>query len=145
MNIPTPLTPYVETAKLILAILLGCALLFAGQKVLEWKQAADQNEQRGRTMEATGGIQRDGDSSSAARQDADAGTAQARDDFEHTTEEDRYREPETATRDSGNVPASRLRAFEQRRIARERLAADRLERAGIEREAGPRPKVPSER
>lgn len=145
MKMPSALTPYTETIKLLLAVALGCGLLFAGQKVLSWREGAQQNEERGRTMEATGGIQRDGDTSSQARGEADAGTAKARDDFESTTEEDRHREPETATRDSSSVPASRLRAFEQRRIARERLAADRLRRAGVEREARPRAEDSSER
>ena len=135
MNIPNPIKPYTETIKLALAVLLGCGLLWAGQTVLEWREAAQQNEQRGRTMESTAGTIKDGDASTQARQDADHGVAQGRDNFNNTIDEDGNNEPETAVRDSGAVPSSRLRAFEQRRLERERLAADRLRRAGVERPA----------
>lgn len=145
MKIPTPLTPYMETIKLVLAVLLGCALLWAGQTVLEGHEAAAQNEQRGRTMESTSGTIKDGDNSAQARQDADAGVAQGRDNFNNTIDEDGKHEPETAVRDSGAVPGSRLRAFEQRRLERERLAADRLRRAGVERPARSRTEDASER
>lgn len=145
MNIPNPVKPYIETIKLVLAVLLGCALLWAGQTVLEWRDASIQNEQRGRTMESTAGTIKDGDASTQARQDADQGVAQGRDNFNNTIDEDSKHEPETAVRDSGNVPASRLRAFEQRRLERERLAADRLRRAGVERPARSRTEDASER
>lgn len=137
--------PINDTVKLIAALLLGCALLFAGQTILEWREGAQQNEQRGQTMHAASGIVKDGSDSSAARVDADAGIEQARDAYEQSTEEDRQREPQTATRDTGAVPASRLRAFEQRRIARERLANDRLRRAGVERPEGLGPEEAPER
>ena len=142
---PKILNPYVETIKLVLALLIGVALLLGIQTVNSWRKAAAQNEQRGQTMQATTGITKDGDASQAARREADAGTAQARDTFEGTIEEDARREPETAARDVGVVPASRLRAFEQRRLERERLAHDRLGRAGIKREARPRTEDASER
>lgn len=145
MKIPTLLTPYWETIKLLLAVVVGCLLLFAFQKVMDWREGAIQNEQRGRTMEAASGTIADGTASGQARRDADTGTAQARDEFENTTEEDRQREPETATRDSGRVPTSRLRAFEQRRLARERLANDRLGRAGVKRAERPRAEDSPER
>ena len=121
MKVPTPLTPYIETIKLILAGLLGVGLLFAGQKVLDWKAAADQNEARGRTLESTSGITADGAKADEDRDKTDAGVAAGRDDFNNSTEEDRRNEPETAVRDTGNVPASRMRAFRERRLARERL------------------------
>jgi hypothetical protein len=145
MKMPSALTPYTETIKLLLAVALGCLILFAGQKVLGWREAAQQNEQRGNTMQSASGTIADGTASDQARQEADTGVAQGRDTFETTTEEDRHREPQTATRDSGSVPASRLRAFEQRRLARERLANDRLGRAGVEREARLREEDSSER
>lgn len=132
-------------AALITTLVLTAVIILGGQRVLSWREAAHQNEQRGRTMQAASGIIADADTSAAARADADTGTARARGTFETTTEEDRQREPETAARDSGRVPDSRLRAFEQRRLARERLANDRLRRAGVEREEGPRSKDSSKR
>ena len=110
-----------ETIKLIIAVIIGAAVLFFGQKVISWKEAADQNEARGRTMEATSGISGDGARADEDRGKTDAGLSAGRDDFNNATEEDRNNEPETAVRDTGNVPASRLRAFRERRLARERL------------------------
>jgi len=110
-----------ETVKLVLAVLLGCALLLGVQTVLDWKQAAQQNEQRGRTLEATSGITNDGQLADANRQATDAGVAQGRDQFNRQLEEGNRNEPETAARGNRSVPASRLRAFRERRLARERL------------------------
>ena len=121
MAILDPLKPYRETIKLILAIAIGAGILFAGQKVLDWKQAASSNEQRGRTMEATSGITSDGAKADEDRAQADAGIASGRDNFNNATDEDRRNEPETAVRDDRAVPSSRLRAFRDRRLARERL------------------------
>ena len=110
-----------ETIKLIIAVAVGALLLFAGNKVLEWKAGAEQNESRGRTMEATSGITADGAKADADRGKTDAGLSAGRDTFNNATEEDRRNEPETAARDDRGVPASRLRAFRERRLARERL------------------------
>ena len=110
-----------ETVKLIIAVLIGSALLFGAQTVLDWKQAAQQNEQRGRTMEATSGIVKDDSKNEAQRLVIDVGLLEGRARFNQQLEEDNRNEPETAARGTRNVPDSRLRAFRERRLARERL------------------------
>lgn len=109
-----------ETIKLIIAVALGAAVLFFGQRVLDWKEGAEQNEARGRTMEATSGIINDGVRADEDRSVTDDAIADGRDTFNTTTQRDRNNEPQTASRDSAAVPASRLRAFRERRLARER-------------------------
>lgn len=130
-----PYLPSKETLKLIGAILIGAAVLYGYQTVIGWKEAAEHSKQQTRTAEATSGIMGDGDASASARDEANKGGATNRQHFEDTLDEDGHNEPETASRDAGNVPASRLRAFEQRRLERERLVCDRLRRSGLECEA----------
>jgi hypothetical protein len=60
----------------------------------------------------------------------DAAIASGRDTYNHSTAEARRNEPTTATRDSRAVPDSRLRAFRERRLARERRGCAGGERQG---------------
>jgi len=110
-----------ETVKLIGAVLVGCAILYGAQTVFDWKEAAAENERRGRTMEATSGIIKDDGKNEAQRLVIDVGLLEARARFNQQLEEDNRNEPETAARGARPVPDSRLRAFRERRLARERL------------------------
>lgn len=140
-----PYLPSKDTLKLIGALVIGAAVLFGYQTVIGWKEAADLSKQQTRTAEATSDIMGDGNASASARDEANQGGATNRQHFEDTLEEDGHNEPETASRDAGIVPASRLRAFEQRRLERERLVCDRLRRSGVQCEARSGSKNSSER
>lgn len=132
---PNPIAKWLasKTAQLIVAAIIGAIVLGFINQILSWRDGSIANDANVRKMGATQGIQKDGDSSTKARQEADVGIARARANFENVIGEDREKEPETVIRDDGAVPASRLRAFKERRLERERIAADRLRRAGIER------------
>lgn len=145
VRLPSILAPYADILKLLLAVALACLLIWAGHVVLDWRDAHHAQQQAGRDAHSIEGIIVDGSRSLEERQRAEEASRTAREEFENTTQEDRRREPQTATRDTGRVPDSRLRAFEQRRIARERAAAQRLERAGYERERGSDAQDPAER
>lgn len=140
MKVPTPLTPYIETIKLILAVALGCALLWGGQKVLSWREAAQQGEQRGRTMEATTGIAQDGAKADADRVATGTGVAQGRDQFNHDYDEGVRNEPETAARADRAVPQRVRDSFRERRRSRERLGC-----AGDECQPRPAEDAPAQR
>lgn len=127
-----PYLPSKDTLKLIGALAIGAGVLFSYQTVISWKEGYDKSQQQTRTAEATTGIIEDGDVSGTARNEADQSGATNRQNFDDAVEEDARNEPETASRDAGVVPASRLRAFEQRRLERERIACDRLRRSGLE-------------
>lgn len=121
MKIPTPATPYIETAKLIGAVLLGCALLWGYNTVMDWREAAQVNEQRGAKIEATDGIITDGAKADADRNDDNNAVNTGRDTYNTAKEEAKRNEPETAVRADRTVPASVRNAFRARRLARERL------------------------
>lgn len=110
-----------ETVKLIIALVIGCLLFYFGQTVLDWREGAQQNEQRGRTMQATTDIAKDGAKADEQRLFIDVGLLEARARFNQQLEEDKANEPEVAERADRTVPSSRLRAFRERRLARERL------------------------
>lgn len=114
------MNPYTETAKLVGVALLACAVILGGQQILSWKRAAEQNETRGGVIVTTEGIQNDGAAADADRAATDYVVDDAANTFRETTARDRINEPQTATRDAALVPASRLRAFHARRLARER-------------------------
>lgn len=113
--------PTTDTLKLIGALLLGAALLFGYNKVIDWKEAAEQNKSRGNTMTATSGILADGAKADAQRDGVDTGIAQGRDDFNNNYQEAKRNEPETAARADRSVPDSVRNAYRARRLARERL------------------------
>lgn len=140
MKIPTPLTPYLETIKLVLAVLVGCALLWGGQKVLSWREAAALSEQQGRTAGATVGISQDGAKADADRVATDTGVRQGRDQFNQTYDEANRHEPETAARSDRAVPVRVRDAFRERRLARQRLGC-----VGEQCEPGPEADAPAER
>lgn len=110
-----------ETIKLLVAVGIGAAVLFAGQRVLDWKEGAEANEVAGRTMKATSGILNDGQKSSEDRNNVDTGVLAGRHNYNETYEEANRNEPETAARSDRAVPDSVRNAFRERRIARERL------------------------
>lgn len=128
--------PSKDTLRLFGALLIGAAVFYGYQTVISWKEGYDKSQQQTRTAEATTGIMEDGDTSSTARNQAEQSGAINRQNFDDVVEEDARNEPETASRDSGTVPASRLRAFEQRRVERERIACDRLRRSGLQCQTG---------
>ena len=134
MKIPTPLTPYMETIKLVLAVLLGCALLWGYNTVMDWREAAQVGEQRGAKIEATDGIINDGAQADADRTDTDTAIGTGRDVYHTAKEEAKRNEPETAERADRNVPSSVRNAFRSRRLARERF-----ECAGDECDTRPAP------
>lgn len=141
MPLPSKI-PAQVIVSLIITLILAVAATMGVQQILKWRQGAQQNEDRGRTMESARRIGGIGDDSAQARGEADQGQAAARDTFNRQIREDRRNEPATAARDDSDVPVSRLRAFKNRRLERERLARERLERAGVEREEGPGSEVP---
>lgn len=110
-----------ETVKLIIALLIGAAVLFGVQKVLDWREGAQVGEQRGRTATATSGIINDGTKADAQRDTVDTGIAQGRDKFNDNYQEAKRNEPETAARADRSVPVSVRNAYRARRLARERL------------------------
>lgn len=129
-----------DTVKLMLLLALGAGLLFGVQTVLDWREAAIQGEQRGRTLAAASGITKDGQQIEAQRLIIDVGLLEARAEFQRQLEEGSAREPETAARATRAVPDSRLRAFRERRLARERLGC-----AGTQCEERPTPANAAER
>lgn len=140
-----PYLPSKDTLKLLGALLIGAVVFYGYQTVIAWKEGYDKSQQQTRTAEATTGILEDGDASGSARNEADNSGATNRQTFDDTVEEDASNEPETASRDAGVVPASRLRAFEQRRLERERIACDRLRRSGLQCPTGSGTQDASER
>lgn len=129
-----------ETVKLILALIIGAAVLFGVQKVLDWREAAQQNEQRGRTITATSGIINDGSKADADRTTTDTGISQGRQEFHDNQQEAKRNEPETAARADRAVPASVRNNFRARRLARERSGC-----VGDECQARPPASASSER
>ena len=127
-----PLTPYAETIKLIIAVLVGCALLWGWNTVMDWREAAQVNERRGDKIIATEGIMNDGAKADADRADDDSAVSTGRETYHNAKEEAKRNEPETADRAMRTVPASVRNAFRARRLARERLDC-----AGDECQAGP--------
>jgi hypothetical protein len=128
-----------ETIKLALAVLVGCAILYGAQTVFSWKEAAEQNERRGRTLEATSGIIKDESKNEEQRLVIDTGLLEGRARFNQQLEDDNN-EPKIAARGSSAVPDSRLRAFRERRLARERLGC-----TGAECQPGSEDPPPAER
>lgn len=139
------MNPYKILAAIITAVALAVGATLGVQQILSWKAGAELAVQQQGTMQAGADIQAKGDEASSARTESDAGVATGRDNFNQATDEDRRNEPETAARDDRNVPASRLRAFQERRANREKHASDRLGRAGVQREEGLGTEVPPER
>lgn len=109
-----------DTVKMILVALLVCVALLGIKKVMDWRDAALRSEQQTRTMETTSGIVKDGNIASVQRNHVASNVAQAKERFDNQIAEDRKNEPEIADRADRSVPASRLRAFRERRLARER-------------------------
>lgn len=110
-----------DTVKLLIAVLIGAAVLFGVQTVLDWREGAQVGEQRGRTATATSGIINDGVKADAQRDAVDTGIAQGRDKFNDDYQEAKHNEPETAARADRAVPVSVRNAYRTRRLARERL------------------------
>jgi len=111
-----------ETVKFIIAVLIGAAVLFGVQTVLDWREGAQAGEQLRRTATAISGIINDGAEADAQRDTVDMGIARGRDKFNNDYQEAKLNEPETAARAARVVPVSVRNAFRARRLARERSA-----------------------
>lgn len=140
MSILSPLKPYTDTIKLIAAVLIGCLFLWAGQKIMSWRDAAQVNEQRGAKIEATTGIVNDSAKADENRATVDTDIATARDTFTRDTTEARRHEPATADRATRPVPDSLRRAYRARRLARQRSGC-----IGDECGEGPETEAPPKR
>lgn len=95
--------------------------VFGISRVKSWYDGSQQNEQRGRTMEATSGIIEDGTKADAERGERDTGLQQAREDFQRQYQEDKRNDKDTSVHSSGIVPQRVRDNFRARRLARERL------------------------
>lgn len=115
-----PAFAFTETFKLVLALVAGVLLLWVGQTVLSWKEAAQQNEQRGATIETTSAIIDDGAKADQEREQVDGDIATGRATYDNAYQEAKTNEPETAARADRTRPASVRNAFRERRRARER-------------------------
>lgn len=112
--------PGEETIKLIVAVIIGCLLLYGAQKVLSWKEAAEQNETRGRTLQSTSGILGDGKKADEDRAQVDTGVTAGKQQFDNDYKEAKANEPATAARADRLVPKRVRDAYRTRRLARER-------------------------
>lgn len=116
-----------RTVQLILALILGGLVLLAGQRIIAWHTGYEENLQRAKNEKATGAILDEGALNRNARREADVGAAESREIFQRTIERESANESDPANRDARVVSDSRLRAFRERREARERRARQRLE------------------
>ena len=119
-------------------VIMAILLTLGGQTVLEWREAAHQNAQRGTTMNTTAGVLAD---NAAAREDTkrdEANTESARVIYHEKVIEVVRNEPATADWRDLPVPDS------MRALARERrLARDRSGRVPVGLEGGRGAKAPS--
>lgn len=128
-----------QTAKLILALVLGAAILAFGLWINNLQNKAALADQRGKVIEATVGVTEDGAKDDAQRAKVETGVTTGREEFKATTEKAKRDEPATAARADRPVPASVRNAYRARRLARERSAGIESERTK-EPEAAPAPK-----
>jgi hypothetical protein len=111
-------------AKMIMALVatLICAVLISvgTQHYLNLREAAAQNEVRGRTMQATSGIIADTNVAREQRVKVDVGVSDARAAYQTQLEQAKRNEPTLRDRDDRPVPDSLRELAHKRRLARER-------------------------
>lgn len=113
--------PTKDTLHLLLALLIGGAILWMGQTVMSWKEAHDLSKQQTRTAEATSGILKDEEVSTKEQDKQGTVLTEGREQFNARTEEANKNDPTAAERSVRPVPDSLRRAYRERRLARERL------------------------
>lgn len=122
-----------ETKSLIqlgIAVLVAVVLTYFVNDYREAKRNAAIGEQRGEVLANTSAGVADGVTAAEVQAAIDAAIASGRSGYNQSTAEARRNEPTTAARDARPVPDSRLRAFRERRLARERRGCAGGERQG---------------
>lgn len=109
-----------ETAKLIITLLIGAALWFGIQTILEWREGAQKSQQQTRTAQATSGILADGAKADENRGVVDAAINEGKSKFNNDYSEAKRHDPEIADRADRAVPDRVRESYRARRLARER-------------------------
>lgn len=117
-----------ETVKLLIAIVIGAAVLYGIQYIGRLQEQAAVGQQRGAVIETTSGVIKDGQQSEQQRVKVEVDVTAAREQFQRDIQEARNNEPETRSNADVRNPDSVLRAARARRLARERSAGDPSER-----------------
>lgn len=115
------MVPVKDTVQLIIALLIGAVILFAGQRIMSWKQGYELSQQQTETAKATSGILKDSQQSAKEQEKQSSAIDTGREAFNNKTEEDRRNDPTVAERANRPVPDSLRRAYRERRLARDRL------------------------
>ena len=110
-----------QTLLLLLVLLIAASVGY--DRFDKWRlgRKAVQADNRAIVLDNTSAGIEDGVEIDNQQQAYARGLADARQVYQQQTNEDARHEPETAIRDNGAIPDSRLRAFQQRRLSRERL------------------------
>lgn len=119
MSIGKGLQVSAETAKLLVMVAIGCVLMWAGGKVLDWKEAADAAKPAINISQAATDISNADAESDQDRQDVDNATKEGKEVYDREIAKSNRVPAHRARADSG-VPAGVRNAFKQRRLARER-------------------------
>lgn len=109
-----------ETIKLILAVAVGAILLLGYNYLAEVFHKAELADQRGQVIQTTGNAQVHSAVADTARTEVDDSIDQGRGSYGTTVEVIYQRDPEARARGAQRVPDDQLRAFRERRLARER-------------------------
>lgn len=109
-----------ETIKLIIAVAVGAILLLGYNYMAEVFNKAALADERGQVIQTTGNAQVHSAVADTARSEVDDSIDQGRGSYGTTVEVIYQRDPEARARGAQRVPDDQLRAFRERRLARER-------------------------